>query len=73
MGISLQEFQRRYGEIREVMEKEHLDCLLIVGLNDDFNRGNIRYVTGLGRGGYRHAPLPHRGSRGPEVSSQSRI
>ena len=51
MGISSQEFQRRYGEIRDMMRKEQLDCLLIVGLNDDFNRGNIRYVTGLGRGG----------------------
>jgi Xaa-Pro aminopeptidase len=51
MGISSQEFQRRYREIREMMRKEQLDCLLIVGLNDDFNRGNIRYVTGLGRGG----------------------
>ena len=51
MSISLQEFQRRYREIREMMKKEQLDCLLIVGLNDDFNRGNIRYVTGLGRGG----------------------
>jgi Xaa-Pro dipeptidase len=60
MGISLQEFQRRYGEIREAMEKERLDCLLIVGLNDDFNRGNIRYVTGLGRGGCCIFPLEGR-------------
>jgi Xaa-Pro aminopeptidase len=51
MSISLQEFQRRHGKIREMMKNEDLDCLLIVGLNDDFNRGNIRYVTGLGRGG----------------------
>jgi len=57
MGISSQEFQRRYRKIREVMEKERLDCLLIVGLNDDFNRGNIRYVTGLGRGGCCIFPL----------------
>jgi Xaa-Pro aminopeptidase len=51
MSISSQEYQRRYKEIREMMKKEQLDCLLIVGINDDFNRGNIRYVTGLGRGG----------------------
>ncbi|HEX2964650.1 MAG TPA: M24 family metallopeptidase [Syntrophorhabdaceae bacterium] len=51
MGISLQEFQRRYKEIRDVMKQEHLDSLLIVGINDDFNRGNLRYITGLGRGG----------------------
>lgn len=51
MGISQQEFNRRYGLIREHMEKNELDCILIVGLADDFNRGNIRYVTGSGRGG----------------------
>lgn len=60
MSISSQEFQRRYREIREAMEKERLDCLLIVGLNDDFNRGNIRYVTGLGRGGCCIFPLEGR-------------
>jgi Xaa-Pro dipeptidase len=60
MGISSQEFQRRYREIREVMKKERLDCLLIVGLNEDFNRGNIRYVTGLGRGGCCIFPLKGR-------------
>ena len=42
------------------MKKERLDCLLIVGLNDDFNRGNIRYVTGLGRGGCCIFPLEGR-------------
>ena len=57
MSISLQEFERRYAAIRKAMEKERLDCLLVVGLNDDFNRGNIRYVTGLGRGGCCILPL----------------
>ncbi|MFC1533392.1 M24 family metallopeptidase [Thermodesulfobacteriota bacterium] len=51
MGISKQEFERRYGLIRERMENDDLDCILIVGLSDDFNRGNIRYITGSGRGG----------------------
>jgi Xaa-Pro aminopeptidase len=51
MAISQQEFNRRYGLIREHMEKNELDCLLIIGLADDFNRGNIRYITGSGRGG----------------------
>jgi Xaa-Pro aminopeptidase len=51
MSISLQEFQRRHAAIRDLMKKDGLDSLLIVGLNDDFSRGNIRYVTGLGRGG----------------------
>jgi Xaa-Pro aminopeptidase len=51
MSISLQEFQRRYAAIRELMKQEGLDCLLVVGLADDFNRGNIRYITGSGRGG----------------------
>lgn len=51
MTISKQEFERRYRAIRELMKKEELDCLLVVGLSDDFNRGNIRYVTGYGNGG----------------------
>jgi Xaa-Pro aminopeptidase len=52
MGISQKEFIRRYVAIRELMEKVGLDCLLIAGLSDNFNRGNIRYVTGSGRGEY---------------------
>jgi Xaa-Pro aminopeptidase len=51
MSISQQEFQRRYKAIRALMEKDELDSLLIIGLGDDFNRGNIRYITGSGRGG----------------------
>jgi Xaa-Pro aminopeptidase len=57
MSISQQEFKRRYGAIREQMEKDELDCLLIVGLANDFNRGNIRYITGSGRGGCCIFPL----------------
>lgn len=52
-----QEFERRYAAIREMMRKEGVDCLLVAGLADDFNRGNIRYVTGYGRGGYCVFPL----------------
>jgi Xaa-Pro aminopeptidase len=51
MAISKQEFQRRYKAIRALMEEAGLDSLLVVGLGDDFHRGNIRYITGSGRGG----------------------
>jgi len=51
MSISHQEFERRYKAIRELMKQGDIDCLLVVGLPDDFNRGNIRYITGSGRGG----------------------
>ena len=51
MGISLPEYRRRYAAIREQMERLDLDCLVVSGQADDFNRGNIRYVTGYGRGG----------------------
>jgi Xaa-Pro aminopeptidase/Xaa-Pro dipeptidase len=57
MSISQQEFKRRYTAIRERMKREELDCLLVVGLADDFNRGNIRYVTGSGNGGCCILPL----------------
>jgi|GEM_PF-887233 len=51
MGISENEYQRRYRSIRELMRRDGLDSLLIIGIPDDFNRGNIRYVTGWGKGG----------------------
>lgn len=57
VSISLQEYKRRYAGIRELMKKEEMDCLLVVGLADDFNRGNIRYITGSGRGGCCIFPL----------------
>jgi Xaa-Pro aminopeptidase len=51
MGISRTEYERRYAAIRELMKRDGIDCILVVGQGDDFNRGNIRYVTGSGRGG----------------------
>lgn len=57
MSISLKEFQRRYTAIREAMKKGAVDCLLVIGIPDDFNRGNIRYITGSGRGGCCIFPL----------------
>jgi len=51
MAISHQEYERRYTAIREMMKKDGIDCILIYGASDDFNRGNIRYLTGCGRGG----------------------
>jgi Xaa-Pro aminopeptidase len=51
MGVSNTEFERRYAAIREQMKQGEMDCLLVVGAADDFNRGNIRYITGHGRGG----------------------
>jgi Xaa-Pro aminopeptidase len=57
MSISQQEFERRYKRIRELMKRDELDCLLVVGLSDDFNRGNIRYITGSGNGGCCIFPL----------------
>lgn len=57
MGISQKEYKRRYAAIREQMTKDELDCLLVIGRSDDFNRGNIRYVTGSGGGGVCIFPL----------------
>jgi Xaa-Pro aminopeptidase len=51
MSISNEEYKRRYAAIRELMKKMDLDCLLVVGRSDDFNRGNLRYITGSGGGG----------------------
>ena len=57
MSISQQEFQRRHSAVRELMKKGNLDCILIAGLADNFNRGNIRYITGSGRGEYCIFPI----------------
>ena len=51
MAISKQEYLRRYAAIRGIMKNEALDAILVVGISDDFNRGNIRYIAGTGRGG----------------------
>lgn len=39
------------------MRKDGMDSLLVCGLAADFHRGNIRYVTGSGRGGQCVFPL----------------
>lgn len=57
MTISQKEYQRRYAAIRDLMKRDEIDCLLVVGRSDDFNRGNIRYVTGSGGGGVCVFPL----------------
>lgn len=57
MSISQEEYQRRYVAIREQMDRDELDCLLVIGRSDDFNRGNLRYVTGSGNGGTCIFPL----------------
>jgi Xaa-Pro aminopeptidase len=51
VAISNNEFLRRYRALRDSMKQEEFDCLLVIGAGDDFNRGNIRYLTGSGRGG----------------------
>ena len=51
MSISSTEYRRRYNAIRELMKENGTDCLIIFSIADDFNRGNIRYITGSGRGG----------------------
>jgi Xaa-Pro aminopeptidase len=51
MAISNNEFQRRYQALRGEMRRASLESLLVIGAGDDFNRGNIRYLTGSGRGG----------------------
>jgi Xaa-Pro aminopeptidase len=60
MRISHQEFERRYVAIKELIKKDELDSLLIVGRpGSDVmgGHGNIRYITGSGRGGYCVFPL----------------
>ncbi len=55
--ISEKEYLRRYAGIREYMQKDGLESLLVCGLAADFHRGNIRYITGSGRGSQCIFPL----------------
>ncbi|MBN1192059.1 MAG: aminopeptidase P family protein [Dehalococcoidales bacterium] len=48
MGLSLKERSRRYSAMREMMQAENLDSLLIAGRDSYMSRGNIRYVTDYG-------------------------
>jgi Xaa-Pro aminopeptidase len=48
MGMSLQERDRRYFAIRELMRKDNLDCLVIASRDTYSTRGNTRYVTNHG-------------------------
>jgi len=57
MAVSLNEYRRLHDAIRRLMKDHKMGYLLIAGLPDDFNRGNIRYITGYGRGGYCLFPL----------------
>jgi Xaa-Pro dipeptidase len=57
MSISQAEINRRYVAIREWMKNHDAGCLLVVGKADNFNRGNVRYLTTLGNGGCCLFPL----------------
>jgi Xaa-Pro aminopeptidase len=48
MAISLRERARRYTLIREQMDQQGLDVLVIIGRDGSNNRGNHRYVAGYG-------------------------
>ena len=48
MAISLEERDRRYSAIRELMKNDSLDSLLEAGRDGYMNRGNIRYITDYG-------------------------
>lgn len=63
MGVSVEERDRRYKAIRELMKKEGLHTLLIAGRGDYISRGNIRYVTDYGIiTGEQHCVFPLQGS-----------
>jgi Xaa-Pro dipeptidase len=57
MGISSIEINRHYAGIRQWMKVKGVDCVLVAGKADHFNRGNVRYITTLGNGGYCLFPL----------------
>jgi Xaa-Pro dipeptidase len=48
MSISLEERDRRYRGLGELMHERELDSLLVAGRGDHVSRGNIRYITDFG-------------------------
>jgi len=48
MAISLGERERRYKLIRERMDTQDLDVLVVIGRDGSNNRGNHRYLAGYG-------------------------
>jgi len=52
MSISQTELNRRYQAVRKWMDNREAGCLVVAGKADYFNRGNVRYLTTLGNGGY---------------------
>lgn len=52
MPLSETEFSERFSRIRRRMSEAAIDCLVVAGRPDYFSRGNVRYLTGLGNGGY---------------------
>jgi Xaa-Pro aminopeptidase len=48
VNLSLEERDRRYKAIRELMEQHGYDCLIITGRDGYITRGNLRYVTSYG-------------------------
>ena len=51
--ISEQELERRFKAVRQAMEKEKLDCLIMQN-NNQFIGGYTRYFTGLPATSYAH-------------------
>lgn len=48
MSISLDERDRRYGMLEEMMHERELDNLPVAGHGDHVSRGDIRYITDFG-------------------------
>ena len=48
MNLSLNERNRRYAAIRELMKKNKVDCLVCISRDTYSTRGNTRYITNHG-------------------------
>ncbi len=55
--IPVADLKDRIARIREAMREREIEVLLVAGHQDIFNRGHIRYISNLGRGGNIVLPL----------------
>lgn len=55
--IPVSELKSRIERIRAAMRERGIEVLLVAGHQDIFNRGHIRYISNLGRGGNIVLPL----------------
>ena len=60
-NFSPEEYARRYRRIREMMEQERLDCLVVYATGKEMQQKNPRYLSGWADGLHQYVVFPREG------------